>query len=129
MHSAYETLDIDSVGQGQQHLKLNGWNHFWGIGRHILGSQVFDYWLDPTGDELEHYADGDVFDAEFETRYHPLDMGSLWAWGDDVPPAMRPRFSLKRMIAAFRAIKSGKIEPKTLGMLKKAMELPARPWF
>jgi len=129
MHSAYETLDIDSIGQGQQHLKLNGWNHFWGIGRHILGSQVFDYWLDPTGDELEHYADGDVFDAEFETRYHPLDMGSLWAWGDDVPPAMRPHFSLKRMIAAFRAIKSGKIEPKTLGMLKKAMELPARPWF
>jgi hypothetical protein len=56
-------------------------------------------------------------------------MGSLWAWGDDVPPAMRPRFSLKRMIAAVRAIKTGRIERKTLGMLKKAMELPARPWF
>jgi hypothetical protein len=129
MHSAYETLDIDSVGQGQQHLKIKGWQHFWGIGRHILGSQVFDYWLDPTGDELEHYADGDVFDADFETRYHPLDLGSLWAWGDDVPTAMRPHFSLKQMIAAVRAIRSGKIESKTLRMLKRAMERPARPWL
>ncbi len=129
MHSAYETADMDSIGQGQQHLKLKGWNHFWGIGRHILGSQVFDYWLDPTGDELEHYADGDVFDADFETRYFPLDMGSLWAWGDDLPKAMRPAFSVKQAWAAIKALKSGKVDRKTLGMLKQAMGLPARPWF
>jgi hypothetical protein len=25
----------------------------WGVGRHILGSQIFDYWWDPTGFMIE----------------------------------------------------------------------------
>ena len=28
MHSAYETLDQDAIGQGQQYLKWKGWKHF-----------------------------------------------------------------------------------------------------
>lgn len=129
MHSAYETQDLDSVGQGQQYLAWKGWKHFWGIGRHILGSQIFDYWLDPEGDELEHYADGDVFDATFQTRYHRLDLGGLWAWGDDVPDAIRPRMSLAQLWAAMRAIKSGALSKQTLKMMKSAMSTQARPWI
>ena len=41
--------------------------HAWGIGRHILGSQIFDYWQDPWGDKHEHYCDGDVFTADVPT--------------------------------------------------------------
>ena len=40
----------------------------WGIGRHVLGSQLFDYWFDPDGFEYEHYTDGDVFTADHETE-------------------------------------------------------------
>mgnify|MGYP002260725590 CR=1 FL=1 len=48
-HSAYEVVDLDAVGQGQQVLRAKGHKHLWGIGRHVLGSQIFDYWFDPDG--------------------------------------------------------------------------------
>ena len=51
-HSAYEVVDLDAVGQGQQVLRAAGWRHMWGMGRHLLGSQVFDYWFDPDGFEV-----------------------------------------------------------------------------
>lgn len=128
-HSAYETIDIDSIGQGQQFLKWKGWKHFWGMGRHTLGSQIFDYWLDPEGDELEHYADGDVFDNTFVTRYHPLDIGGTWAWGDDAPKSMRSGPGLKQIWKAIQAMRNGKISKATLAMIKKALSVPARPWL
>jgi hypothetical protein len=35
----------------------------WGIGRHLLGSQVYDYWADPWGRVHEHWADTDRLNA------------------------------------------------------------------
>jgi catechol 2,3-dioxygenase-like lactoylglutathione lyase family enzyme len=84
-HSAYEVIDLDALGQGQQVLRAQGHRHMWGIGRHVLGSQLFDYWFDPDGFEYEHYTDGDLFTADFETAYSPLEFGALWAWGADAP--------------------------------------------
>merc|ERR1711990_1404124 len=37
------------------------YHHARGIGRHINGSQVYDYWHDPFGFQLEHWTDGDQF--------------------------------------------------------------------
>lgn len=126
MHSAYETVDQDAIGQGQQFLKLKGWKHFWGMGRHILGSQIFDYWLDPNGMEVEHYADGDVFDNTYPTQYHLLDRGGLWAWGNDVPDAMRPRPT----VAAILKLLFGDSKTKKLLMeMQKAMGRKPRPWL
>ncbi len=126
MHSAFETLDQDAIGQGQQYLKLKGWKHFWGMGRHILGSQIFDYWLDPHGHEVEHYADGDVFDASHPTQYHLLDRGGLWAWGEDVPHAMKPGLDLKTLLAL---LFGGAAKRKTLMEMKRAMDRAPRPWL
>jgi hypothetical protein len=91
LHVSTETLDIEAVGQGQQCLRERGWTHRWGIGRHLLGSQIFDYWEDPAGAEWEHYADGDLMTADYPTGYHPLDRGGLWTWGDDLPDYRRPK--------------------------------------
>ena len=126
MHTAYETLDIDSIGQGAQHLKLKGWKHFWGIGRHVLGSQVFDYWLDPYGDEMEHYADGDVFTADHPTQYHLLDRGGLWAWGDDSPPLSTPGF-----FTILKLVVTGKMKslPPAMKKMRRAMSYKPRPWL
>ena len=44
-HSAWEVIDLDALGQGQQVMRARGHKHFWGIGRHLLGSQLFDYWI------------------------------------------------------------------------------------
>tara|TARA_R110002110_G_scaffold205066_7_gene416971 strand:+ start:95842 stop:96984 length:1143 start_codon:yes stop_codon:yes gene_type:complete len=126
MHSAFETFDQDTIGQGQQYLKLKGWKHFWGMGRHILGSQIFDYWIDPHGHEVEHYADGDVFDASHPTQYHLLDRGGLWAWGQDVPHAMKPRLNVKTLLAL---LFGGAAKRKTLLQMKKAMDRAPRPWL
>ena len=55
--------NIDDLMRGHTHLKNAGRKAAWGVGRHILGSQVFDYWKDPWGHELEHWTDGDLFTA------------------------------------------------------------------
>jgi len=59
MHSAYEVADMDDLMTGHEYLKKASYSHAWGVGRHYLGSQVFDYWKDPFGNEIEHWTDGD----------------------------------------------------------------------
>lgn len=63
-HAAFEVRDLDDLMRGHAHLKASGATPQWGVGRHILGSQVFDYWFDPFGHPLEHWTDGDLFTAE-----------------------------------------------------------------
>lgn len=60
-HAAFEVAGIDDLMLGHDHLKANNRKQAWGVGRHLLGSQVFDYWKDPFGHELEHWTDGDQF--------------------------------------------------------------------
>lgn len=61
MHAAFEVLGLDDLMAGHDLLEAKGYRHQWGVGRHILGSQVFDYWIDPFGHEIEHWTDGDQF--------------------------------------------------------------------
>ena len=49
MHSAYEVADLDALAAGGEYLREQGYFRSWGIGRHIEGSQIFDYWRDPDG--------------------------------------------------------------------------------
>ena len=62
-HVAFEVVDLDAIEMGQQIMMAKRYRHAWGVGRHLLGSQIFDYWRDPWGQKHEHYADGDVFDS------------------------------------------------------------------
>ena len=48
-HCAFETQDYDAVETSHNWLRDHDWTHSFGVGRHLLGSQVFDYWLDPWG--------------------------------------------------------------------------------
>ena len=128
-HSAYEVVDLDAVGQGQQVMRAAGHRHMWGIGRHILGSQIFDYWFDPDGEQFEHYADGDVFTADYETRYSPFSSASIWAWGQDTPAFMRGKPSLKMIGQVLRGLFSDRLKPARLKVLGGAMKVPARPWL
>ncbi|WP_395336377.1 VOC family protein [Novosphingobium sp. BL-8H] len=84
-HAAFEVLDLDDLMVGHEHLRQAGRKHDWGIGRHILGSQVFDYWKDPWGHRLEHWTDGDVFTAEAPTSVHDLSVLMGQQWGPDAP--------------------------------------------
>ncbi len=84
VHSAYEVADLDALAAGGEYLRERGYHRSWGIGRHIQGSQVFDYWRDPDRFMVEHYADGDVFDSSLEPGWAPLRASGLSQWG---PPA------------------------------------------
>lgn len=48
-HCSFEVHDFDTQALGHQWLAGKGYESVWGVGRHILGSQIFDYWWDPNG--------------------------------------------------------------------------------
>jgi catechol 2,3-dioxygenase-like lactoylglutathione lyase family enzyme len=79
-HAAFEVEDFDSVMAGHDQLVKGGYEHHAGIGRHVLGSQVFDYWKDPWGHVLEHFTDGDLLNADHPTAsYDPgVALGTQW---------------------------------------------------
>lgn len=128
-HSAWEVADLDALGQGQQVLKANGHQHMWGIGRHLLGSQLFDYWYDGDGLEFEHYTDGDMFTADHETRYVPFSTGSIWAWGADVPASMLPKKSVGVLLKVLRLVFGGRLPWRRLRMIGGVVNRPPRPWL
>ena len=68
VHSAYQLTDLDEVAASGEYLRERGYRHAWGLGRHIQGSQIFDYWRDRDRLMFEHYADGDVFDCRGRAR-------------------------------------------------------------
>jgi catechol 2,3-dioxygenase-like lactoylglutathione lyase family enzyme len=84
-HVAFEVRDVDEIGRGAAFLRARGYRHAWGIGRHILGSQLFDYWRAPDGILAEHYSDGDVFDASAPTGQLPFRGSNLAQWGERPP--------------------------------------------
>jgi len=62
-HAAFEVSGLDDLMRGHSFLKSRNRAHSWGVGRHVLGSQIFDYWKDPWGHEVEHWTDGDLCTA------------------------------------------------------------------
>lgn len=43
-HTSFEVNDFDTQALGHDWLKERGYEICWGVGRHLLGSQIFDYW-------------------------------------------------------------------------------------
>ena len=123
VHSAYQVSDLDALAAGGEYLREQGYFRSWGIGRHIQGSQIFDYWRDPDGLLVEHFADGDLFDNTIEPGWAPFTASGLAQWG---PPASRDflgtdlkaaRHELVSMMTALRASNEFDIH-RLLGLLK-----------
>jgi hypothetical protein len=123
IHSAFQVSDLDALAAGGEYLRECGYSRSWGIGRHIQGSQIFDYWRDPDGFLVEHFADGDLFDNTLEPGWAPFTASGLAQWG---PPATRDflgtdlksaRHEAVSMIAALRARNEFDIA-RLIGLLK-----------
>ncbi len=84
-HCSFEVQDTDEVMMGSEWLKSHGWKQFWGVGRHVLGSQVFDYWRDCSGFMIEHYADGDILNEHHAMQRHDVADEALAVWGPSPP--------------------------------------------
>ena len=89
-HLSYEVPDIDAVMQDHEYLKkLGKYEHMWGIGRHLLGSQVYDYWCDPWGRTHERWADTDRLNAAQGGNLLSAEEGLLSQWGETAAKVSR----------------------------------------
>lgn len=84
-HAAFEVIDIDDLLLGHERLAKAGWTPEWGVGRHLLGSQVFDYWRDPWGNTLEHWTDGDLLTASDGSNVASIQDLLSVQWGPAAP--------------------------------------------
>ena len=86
-HSSFEVLDLDAVVAGHEHLAARGWSLDAGYGRHYLGSLIYDYWLDPFGNRIEHYTDTDLVNDEYEPMFFVGSAAETMQWGVAPPPS------------------------------------------
>jgi catechol 2,3-dioxygenase-like lactoylglutathione lyase family enzyme len=85
-HLSFEVQDIDDVFLGHEHLRRGGkYEHMWGIGRHLLGSQIYDYWADPWGRVHEHWSDTDRLNVTTRSNLLPVEEGFGSQWGERAP--------------------------------------------
>lgn len=85
-HAAFEVLDLDDLMRGNEHLAGKGRAHSWGIGRHIQGSQLFDYWRDPFGHKIEHWTDGDLVNDATPVGNAAAAGNELFQWAPPLTP-------------------------------------------
>jgi catechol 2,3-dioxygenase-like lactoylglutathione lyase family enzyme len=85
-HLSFEVQDIDDVFMGHEHLrKLGKYQHYWGIGRHLLGSQVYDYWADPWDRVHEHWSDTDRLNVRNGSNLLSAEEALVSQWGEGPP--------------------------------------------
>ena len=85
-HMSFEVPDVDAVFKDHEWLKkLGKYDHMWGVGRHLLGSQVYDYWADPWGRVHERWADTDRLNARSGSNLLPAGEALVSQWGEDPP--------------------------------------------
>ena len=85
-HAAFEVIDLDDLMQGGEWLRSRGYRHAWGVGRHIQGSQLFDYWRDPFGNKIEHWTDGDLVNDTTPVGHAPISNDELRQWAPPITP-------------------------------------------
>jgi hypothetical protein len=84
-HISFEVQDFDDVMLGNEYLTAKGHRHMWGIGRHLLGSQIFDYWCDPYGRVHEHWTDSDRLNNAEKPRLWAREDAYRAQWGPSAP--------------------------------------------
>ena len=84
-HCSFEVEDVDAVMAGHDFLLQRGYTLDCGVGRHLLGSQIFDYWRDPFGFRIEHYTDGDMVNHLHQATIFSGSADETTQWGARPP--------------------------------------------
>ena len=83
-HTAYEVRDFDEIMLGGKFMKTQGWTPNTTPGRHIMGSNLFWYFKNPSGGATEYFADMDRMDDDWEPRIWEDNPGfAMWMFDDD----------------------------------------------
>lgn len=84
-HCSFEVQDLDHLMAAHDYLFAKGYRLDCGVGRHMLGSQVFDYWRDAFGFRVEHYTDGDIVNHEHRPGTFTGTADQTTQWGARPP--------------------------------------------
>lgn len=74
-HVAYELGNFDEIMVGGKFMETHGWKASTKPGRHIMGSNLFWYFQNPSGGNTEYFSDMDVFDDNWKPRIHDKNPG------------------------------------------------------
>ncbi len=105
-HVAFEVGNLDDLMSGHDHLRRRKRKHVWGIGRHLLGGQIFDYWKSPFGLIHEHWTDTDLVNETHEAGDCSIaEMQDYWGPGP-TPGFLIARWNFKVIKNVFRLLKA-----------------------
>ena len=74
-HVAFELNNFDEIMGGGKFMEEKGWKANTKPGRHIMGSNIFWYFKNPSGGATEYFSDMDVFDDNWQPKYHDKNPG------------------------------------------------------
>jgi catechol 2,3-dioxygenase-like lactoylglutathione lyase family enzyme len=86
-HISYEVESVDDIFFGKDWLEAQGHDHVRGIGRHALGSQIFDYWMGPFGQMHEHWISSEKMNRH--SRFNSIRIGDGMAHDSGEKPPER----------------------------------------
>lgn len=96
-HGSFNVDSIDQIGFGAWQMREAGFNDQFGLGRHLLGSNLFHYVRDPWGTWVEYYSDMDRISEAWQMREWnelPYVWGPQWSpefWGGEMNANLDPR--------------------------------------
>jgi catechol 2,3-dioxygenase-like lactoylglutathione lyase family enzyme len=85
-HSSWDVPSVEDCGRTNTQLRAAGYDRHWGPGRHVLGSNYFNYAKDKFGQWWEASSHIDFIEKNADwTIANFADEDSLYLWGPDMP--------------------------------------------
>lgn len=84
-HVSYEVEGVDDIFFGLHQMESGAHDHVRGIGRHALGSQIFNYWMSPFEQMHEHWHSSEKMNAESGANSVKIGSGMAHDTGEKPP--------------------------------------------
>lgn len=84
-HVSFEVEGVDDIFFGYDHMLSRSHDHVRGIGRHALGSQIFNYWMSPFDQMHEHWISHERLTASSRFNHIRIGEGMSYDTGEAPP--------------------------------------------
>ncbi len=84
-HVSYQVEGVDDIFFGGDYMAHKSHDHVRGIGRHALGSQIFDYWMSPYDQMHEHWTSSERMNAKSRFNHIRIGDGMVHDSGEKPP--------------------------------------------
>jgi catechol 2,3-dioxygenase-like lactoylglutathione lyase family enzyme len=86
-HVSYEVEGVDDIFFGYDYMTARSHDHVRGIGRHALGSQIFNYWMSPYDQMHEHWKSQERMNAN--SAFNRIQIGEGLSYDTGEKPSRR----------------------------------------